>query len=72
GDHLVYKGLVGTGYGADTVKRIMPALKAAAASKSPFSGKNAPAGGKDVHWLKPDLVAEIEFAGLSRDGMVRQ
>lgn len=72
GEHLVYKGLVGTGYGADTVKRIMPALKAAAASKSPFSGKNAPAGGKDVHWLKPELVAEIEFAGLSRDGMVRQ
>ena len=71
-DRLVYKGLVGTGYGADTVKRIMPALKAAAASKSPFSGKNAPAGGKDVHWLKPELVAEIEFAGLSRDGMVRQ
>lgn len=72
GDHLVYKGLVGTGYGADTVKRIMPALKAAAASKSPFSGRNAPAAGKDVHWLKPELVAEIEFAGLSRDGMVRQ
>jgi bifunctional non-homologous end joining protein LigD len=72
GDRLIYKGLVGTGYGADTVKRIMPALKAAASSKSPFGGKNAPAGGKDVHWLKPELVAEIEFAGLSRDGMVRQ
>lgn len=72
GDRLVYKGLVGTGYGADTVKLIMPALKAAAASRSPFSGENAPAGGKDVHWLKPELVAEIEFAGLSRDGMVRQ
>nr|WP_301294296.1 DNA ligase D [Nitrobacter winogradskyi] len=72
GDRLVYTGIVGTGYGRDTVKRIMPALKAAAASKSPFSGKNAPAGGRDIHWLRPELVAEIEFAGWTDDGMVRQ
>jgi bifunctional non-homologous end joining protein LigD len=72
GDRLVYTGIVGTGYGRDTVKRIMPALKAAAASKSPFSGNNAPPGGRDVHWLEPELVAEIEFAGWTNDGMVRQ
>lgn len=72
GKELIYRGIVGTGYGAETVKQIMPALKAAAASRSPFGGKHAPPGGKDVHWLKPQLVAEIEFAGLSRDGMVRQ
>ncbi|MEO6381252.1 MAG: DNA ligase D, partial [Nitrobacter sp.] len=72
GDHLVYTGIVGTGYGRDTVKRIMPSLKAAVASKSPFSGNNAPSGGRDVHWLKPELVAEIEFAGWTADGMVRQ
>jgi bifunctional non-homologous end joining protein LigD len=71
-DRLVYTGIVGTGYGRDTVKQIMPALKAAAASKSPFSGKNAPSGGHGVHWLKPELVAEIEFAGWTNDGMVRQ
>ncbi|ETR76587.1 ATP-dependent DNA ligase [Afipia sp. P52-10] len=69
---LVYTGIVGTGYSADTVRRIMPALEAAAASKSPFSGKGAPSGGKTIHWLKPELVAEIEFAGWTDDGMVRQ
>lgn len=72
GDHLAYVGIVGTGFGQEKVKQIMPALKAAAAKKSPFGGKDAPSGGRDVHWLKPDLVAEIEFAGFTGAGMVRQ
>ena len=72
GKHLVYAGIVGTGYGAGSVKRLIPELKAAAASKSPFSGKGAPPGGKDVHWVRSELVAEIEYAGLTGDGMVRQ
>ncbi len=61
--HLTYTGIVGTGYGHDTVKRLMPALKAATANTSPFTGDGAPSGGKNIHWLKPELVAEIEFAG---------
>jgi bifunctional non-homologous end joining protein LigD len=72
GDHLAYVGVVGTGFGQDTVRRIMPALKAAASKTSPFGGKNAPRKTADVHWLKPELVAEIEFAGFTADGNVRQ
>jgi bifunctional non-homologous end joining protein LigD len=72
GEHLAYAGIVGTGYSASIVKRILPELKAAAASKSPFSGNGAPLGGKNVHWVRPELVAEIEYAGWTSDGMVRQ
>jgi bifunctional non-homologous end joining protein LigD len=72
GDHLAYVGIVGTGFGADKVKRIMPFLKDAASSESPFGGKNAPKKARDVHWLKPELVAEIEFAGFTADGNIRQ
>jgi bifunctional non-homologous end joining protein LigD len=72
GDHLAHVGIVGTGFGQDKIKRLMPALKAAASSKSPFGGKNAPKKTRDVHWLKPELVAEIEFAGFTADGNVRQ
>jgi bifunctional non-homologous end joining protein LigD len=70
--HLAYVGVVGTGFGQDTVKRIMPALEAAASDKSPFVGANAPRKTRDVHWLKPELVAEIEFAGWTADQNIRQ
>ncbi len=70
--HLAYVGRIGTGYGAAKVAALMPALKAHAAAKSPFAGKGAPRGDRTVHWLKPELVAEIEFAGFTEDGLVRQ
>ncbi|HEY0328775.1 MAG TPA: DNA ligase D [Rhodopseudomonas sp.] len=71
-DHLAYVGIVGTGFGQDKVKRIMPALKANAAKENPFGGTTAPKQTAEVHWLKPELVAEIEFAGFTGAGMVRQ
>ena len=72
GNRLIYVGRVGTGYSGDKLKRLLPRLKAKATKHMPFTGKNAPRHEPGVTWLKPDLVAEIEFAGWTSDGMVRQ
>jgi bifunctional non-homologous end joining protein LigD len=72
GKHFVYVGRVGTGYSDSKVKQLLPRLKAVGATKSPFTGVGAPRNEPNVHWLKPELVAEIEFAGWTGDGMVRQ
>ena len=69
---LVYVGRVGTGFGAKTVAQILPRLKQQASGTSPFKGPNAPSDRSDNHWVRPVLVAEIEFAGWTEDGMVRQ
>jgi bifunctional non-homologous end joining protein LigD len=72
GDKLVYVGRVGTGFGAEKVRRVLPRLEKLAADKSPFTGPGAPRKEANVTWAKPDLVAEIEFAGFTGSGMVRQ
>jgi bifunctional non-homologous end joining protein LigD len=70
---LVYTGRVGTGFGRETVRRVLPELEAAETDSSPFApGPDAPRKAANVHWARPDLVAEIEFAGFTTGGMVRQ
>jgi bifunctional non-homologous end joining protein LigD len=71
-DTLVYVGRIGTGYGREAAKSLLPHLKKLTREKSPFSGDNAPPKEKNVRWLKPELVAEIEFAGWTDTHMIRQ
>jgi bifunctional non-homologous end joining protein LigD len=69
---LAHVGRIGTGFGRDTVATLMPKLKALETKASPFKGQGAPRGGPGVHWVKPQLVAEIEYAGFTGDGAIRQ
>ena len=72
GNHLVYVGRVGSGFDEGQLDRLLSRLESMAATESPFGGIGAPPKEKNVHWVKPHLVAEIEFAGWTGSGMVRQ
>jgi bifunctional non-homologous end joining protein LigD len=69
---LVHVGRIGTGFGRDTVARLLPKLKALEAGENPFKGEGAPKKIAGVHWVRPELVAEIEYAGFTGDGTLRQ
>ena len=72
GKHFVYLGRVGTGYSETKVKQFMPRLKAVRSTQNPFTGVGAPRKEANINWTRPELVAEIEFAGWTGAGMVRQ
>ena len=71
GDHFVYVGRVGTGYSEAKVTKLLPRLKSVTTTTSPFTGIGAPRKQVNINWTRPELVAEIEFAGWTGDGTVR-
>jgi bifunctional non-homologous end joining protein LigD len=72
GNDLAYVGRIGTGYGREVAKALLPSLEKLTRSASPFRGDDAPLEEKNVRWVEPTLVAEIEFAGWTDSGMIRQ
>ena len=70
--NLFHVGRIGTGFGRDVVATIMPRLEALASATNPFEGKAAPKSKPDIHWVRPELVAEIQYAGFTGDGSLRQ
>ena len=70
---LVEVGRIGTGFGRDVVDKLQPKLKKLEVKTSPFDGNAPPRrSGVTIHWVKPELVAEIAFAGWTGDGHIRQ
>ena len=69
GDSLVHKGNVGTGFDADAMADL--ARRFAALERKAPSLEVDKTAARDVHWLEPELVAEIAFAEYTAGGSVR-
>ena len=69
GGRLVYRGRVGSGFGAREFAELVPLLSARSRSSSPFDA--TPYEVEGAKWLNPDLVAEVKFAELTAEGYIR-
>ncbi|GAC1411194.1 MAG: hypothetical protein NVSMB64_20820 [Candidatus Velthaea sp.] len=69
GKKLLYAGHAGTGFDQAKLRAIMKALEDVATDKPPFA--DVPKTNTKAHWVKPLLVAEIEFTEWTRDGILR-
>jgi bifunctional non-homologous end joining protein LigD len=67
---LRYVGKVGTGFTQQSLFSLRKKLRPLMADKSPFSA-NDPVGERAAHWVKPTLLAEIEFAAWTDGGHIR-
>ncbi|MCW3846690.1 DNA ligase D [Sphingomonas sp. LB-2] len=66
---LVYAGKVGTGFSTATLHALREKFDRIAVEKPPAPVPRAEARG--VHWVKPQLVAEIAFAEFTAEKVVR-
>jgi len=70
GKELVYAGRVGTGFNETSVKAIRAALDTVERDTPPFA-KWPPGAGRDITWVEPSLVCEVEFLNWTEDGVLR-
>jgi bifunctional non-homologous end joining protein LigD len=66
---LRYAGNVGSGFNHATLMDISERLEALRTDKSPFPPRAVP--GRQHHWVKPVLVAEVSFSEWTNTGSVR-
>ena len=68
---LHYAGKVGTGFNQVTLKSLHAKLKALEVDKSPLAKAPPAADVRGAHWLKPELMCEVAFAEMTRQGVIR-
>ncbi|HVY85478.1 MAG TPA: non-homologous end-joining DNA ligase [Caulobacterales bacterium] len=69
---LRYAGRVGAGFTHDGARTLFERLEPLTRSASPFAAALSTRALKGVVWVKPILVAEIEFRTWTKEGLVRQ
>jgi bifunctional non-homologous end joining protein LigD len=71
GGELEYAGHVGTGFTAATLRRLGQLLGPLRRDAAPFRTAIPAEHARNVTWVQPRLVAEVEFAGWTSAGRMR-
>ena len=68
---LVYRGRVGTGFSEDSLRHLHRKLAPMRDSQPVFTQAPSVAETRGVHWVRPELLAEVSFAEFTQDGLIR-
>jgi bifunctional non-homologous end joining protein LigD len=71
GGKLLYAGRCGTGF-SDVIERMLRVRLDALAQKAPNFAEIPREARQGAIWVKPELVAQIAFAGWTKDDLIRQ
>ena len=71
GKKLVYAGRVGTGFNRRTAVGLWRELQSLRAEMSPLAAPLDAMQRHRVIWVKPKLVAQIEYRAWTEDGLLR-
>jgi bifunctional non-homologous end joining protein LigD len=69
GDRLIYFGHAGHGFKETGMPALLKKFRALEIPESPFANETDRT--EKVHWIKPELVAEIDFATTTKAGKIR-
>lgn len=71
GGKLIYAGRVGTGFSQKVAEELYQKLLKLQQKESPFAHKLAAEEARQAKFVRPELVAEVEFRVWTADGIVR-
>ena len=72
GKDFAYLGRIGTGFNSQNSGPLLAKLKKIVRKTSPFTtGPKSPRT-REISWIEPKLVAEVEYATITADGLLRQ
>jgi len=71
GGALQHVGRVGTGFSVSVAEDLFKTLERMRTSESPFGSPLTAEEGRQVRFVRPDLVAEVEFRAWTADGHLR-
>ncbi len=68
-EKLIPVGHVGSGFDERTLKELLATLKEREAPRSPFA--TLPRVNQPAHWCLPELVCEVQYVEMTREGTLR-
>ena len=68
---LEFMGRLGSGFTVRRITEMAKTLSALVLDAQPFAKDPSRAAGSGVHWVRPEIVVEVAYLGITSDGLLR-